>query len=132
MAIKVDRKLNYTDVINALTDQFILRGFPAFTRSDNVHEFVAQAVRDRIAAVGANTACIELGSPWKNGYYEIFNFRFRDELFNGKIFYTLRKAQRIIEKGRHHYITKRLHSELGYCPPAPESIILIDQVFIIH
>ena len=40
--------------------------------------------------------------------------------------------QIIIEKGRHHYITKRLHSELGRCLPAPESIILIDQVFIIH
>ena len=63
LAIKVDRKLNYTDVINALTDQFILRGFPAFIRSDNVHEFVAHAVRDRIAAVGAKTACIEPGSP---------------------------------------------------------------------
>ena len=36
LAIKVDRKLNSTNVINALTDQFILRGFPAFIRSDNI------------------------------------------------------------------------------------------------
>jgi len=35
LAIKVDRKLNSTNVINALTDQFILRGFPVFIRSDN-------------------------------------------------------------------------------------------------
>ena len=44
LAIKVDRKLNTTNVISTLTDQFILQGFPAFIRSDNGPEFVAQAV----------------------------------------------------------------------------------------
>ncbi len=34
-------------------------------------DFVAQAVRDWIAAVGAKTAYIEPGSPWENGYCEI-------------------------------------------------------------
>ena len=46
LAIRVKRKLNSTDVTDALTDQFILRGPPAFVRSDNGPEFVAQAVRD--------------------------------------------------------------------------------------
>ncbi len=46
LAIKVDRRLNPTNVINALTDHFILQGFPAFIRSDNGPEFVVQAVRD--------------------------------------------------------------------------------------
>tara|TARA_B100000513_G_scaffold138714_1_gene62990 strand:+ start:250 stop:690 length:441 start_codon:yes stop_codon:yes gene_type:complete len=46
LAIKVERKLNSTNVINALTDLFITRGSPAFIRSDNGPEFVAQAVRD--------------------------------------------------------------------------------------
>ena len=36
LAIKVQRKLNSTDVIDALTDLFILRGAPKFIRSDNV------------------------------------------------------------------------------------------------
>ena len=36
MTIRVKRKLNSTDVIHALTDLFILRGPPAFVRSDNV------------------------------------------------------------------------------------------------
>jgi len=35
LAIKVKRKLNSTDVIDALSDLFILRGVPAFIRSDN-------------------------------------------------------------------------------------------------
>jgi hypothetical protein len=45
--------------------------------------------------VGANTAYIERGSPWENGYIESFNARLRDELPNGAIFYTLREAQLI-------------------------------------
>jgi len=127
LAIKVERKLNSTNVIDALTDLFILRGPPAYIRSDNGPEFVAQAVRDWIAAVGAKTAYIEPGSPWENGYCESFNGRFRDELLNGEVFYTLREAQIIIEKWRKHYNTKRPHSALGYRPPAPKAIIQMDQ-----
>ena len=86
MAIKVDRKLNSINEIDALTDLFILRGAPAFIRSDNGPEFVAQSVRDLIAAVGTKTAYIEPGSPWENGYCESFNGRFKDELISGEIF----------------------------------------------
>ena len=42
--IRVKRKLNSFDVIDVLTDLFILRGPPAFIRSDNGPEFVAEAV----------------------------------------------------------------------------------------
>ena len=98
LAIKVERKLNSTHVIDALSDLFITRGIPAYVRSDNGPEFVAQAVRDWIAAVRAKTAYIEPGSPWENGYCESFNARFRDELLNGEIFYSLREAQILIEQ----------------------------------
>ena len=99
---------------------------------DVTPEFIAQAVREWIAAVGAKTAYIEPGSPWENGYCESFNGRFRDELFNGEIFYSLREAQIIIEEWRKHYNTKRPHSALGYRPPAPETIIPLDQRPIMH
>ena len=112
LTIRVKRKLNSADVIDALTDLFILRGVPAFIRSDNGPEFIAQAVRDWIAAVGAKTAYIEPGSPWENGYCESFNARFRDELLNGEVFYSLREAQIIIEEWRKHYNTKRPHLSL--------------------
>ena len=36
LAIRIDRKLNSTAVIDVLTDLFILRGVPAHVRSDNV------------------------------------------------------------------------------------------------
>jgi transposase InsO family protein len=107
-------------------------GSPTFIRSDNGPEFIAQAVRDWIAVVGAKTAYIEPGSPWENGYCESFNARFRDELLNGEIFYSLREAKIIIEEWRKHYNTKRPHSALGYRPPAPETIIPPDQRLIMH
>ena len=123
LTIRVKRKLNSTDVMDVLTDLFILRGPPAFVRSDNGPEFVARDVRAWIGAVGAQTAFIEPGSPWENGYIESFNARFRDELLNREIFYSLREAQIIIEGWRKHYNTKRPHSALGYRPPAPETMV---------
>jgi hypothetical protein len=76
-------------------------------------EFVARAVRDWIAAVGARTAYIEPGSPWENGYCESFNAKLRDELLNGEIFYSLAEAKTVIESWRRHYNPKRPHSSLG-------------------
>lgn len=127
LAIRIRRKLNSLDVIDVLTGLFLLRGIPAYIRSDNGPEFVAQSVRDWISAVGAKTAFIEPGSPWENGYCESFNGRLRDELLNGEIFYSLREAQIIIEAWRRHYNTRRPHSALGWRPPAPENIVPIDQ-----
>ena len=45
LAIRVKRKLNSGDVFDALSDLFIMRGVPAYIRSDNGPEFVAQAVQ---------------------------------------------------------------------------------------
>lgn len=64
LAIRVKRKLNAVEVIDVLSDLFILRGPPAYVRSDNGPEFVAQSVRNWIAAVGAKTTYIEPSSPW--------------------------------------------------------------------
>ncbi len=50
--IRVDRRLNSTDVLDALTDLFSQRGPPRFIRSDNGPEFIAQKVRDWIELVG--------------------------------------------------------------------------------
>jgi len=123
LAIRIDRRLRSTDVIDTLADLFILRGIPGHIRSDNGSEFIATAVKDWIAAVGAKTAYIEKGSPWENGYIESFNGKLRDELLNGEIFYSLREAQIVIEQWRRHYNMIRPHSSLGYRPPAPEVIM---------
>lgn len=122
ITIRIARQLKSTDVIDVLSDLFILRGIPGHIRSDNGPEFVAKAVRDWITAVGAKTAYIMPGSPWENGYCESFNSKLRDELLNGEIFYTLQEARVIIERWRRHYNTVRPHSSLGYKPPAPEAL----------
>jgi putative transposase len=86
-------------------------------------EMVAKNLRRWLKAVGSKTLYIEPGSPWENGYCESFNGKFRDELLNGEIFYTLREAQVVIEQWRHHYNTIRPHSALNYRPPAPEAVL---------
>ncbi len=77
LAIRVKRKLNSIDVIDVLTDLYILHGVPGFIRSDNGPEFVAKIVREWINASGQD-ANIVPGSPWENGYCESFNARLRD------------------------------------------------------
>lgn len=123
LAIRVGRRLNSADVIETLAELMLERGTPAHIRSDNGPEFVAGAVREWIAAVGASTAYIEPGSPWENGYVESFNSKLRDELLNGEIFYSLKEAQILIEAWRNHYNAIRPHSALDWRPPAPEALI---------
>ena len=100
LAIRVARKLKAIDVIDVLSDLFILRAF--------------------LATSDPTTDRSSWPSPWENGYVESFNARLRDELLDGEIFYTLREAQIIIESWRRHYNTIRPHESLGYKPPAPE------------
>ena len=115
-----------------MTDQFILRGPAGIHKIRQWRRIYRKKVRLWIGAVGAKTAFIAPGSPWENGYCESFNARFRDELLNGEAFYSLREAQILIEKWRRHYNTVRPHSASGYRPPAPESLVPIDQRPTMH
>ena len=122
LAIRVARKLKAIDVIDVLSDLFILRGVPGHVRSDNGPEFVAKAVQEWIAAVGAKTAYIAPGSPWENGYIESFNARLRDELLDGEIFYSLKEAQIVIESWRRHYNAVRPHEFPWLSAAGPRSL----------
>ena len=119
LAIRVGYKLNSDDVLDTLSTLFLIEGIPAYIRSDNGSEFTASILKDWLHQLKVNTAYIEPGSPWENGYNESFNGRLRDELLNGECFTTLKEAQTIIEDWRHHYNHIRPHSSLGYKPPAP-------------
>jgi putative transposase len=44
-----------------------------------------------------------------------------DELLNGKIFYSLKEVQIVVEQWRKHYNAVRLHSSMGYRPPAQQA-----------
>ena len=123
LAIVVARRLRSDDVLQCLTDLFVIHGPPEHIRSDNGPEFVARNVRTLLTRLGVTTLYIEPGSPWENGYCESFNSKLRDELLESEQFSTLYEAQVLIERWRRHYNAIRPHSSLGYRPPAPETIL---------
>jgi putative transposase len=63
LTFRVNRRLKAVDVIDALTDLFILRGIPAHIRSDNGRSSSPKPSGTGSPAVGARTAYIEPGSP---------------------------------------------------------------------
>jgi transposase InsO family protein len=121
VAILVDRRITGIDVLYCMADLFLLHGIPEHIRSDNGPEFTARLLHNWLKDVGIKTLFIEPGSPWENGYNESFNGKFRDELLNREVFYTLKEAQVIVERWRQEYNTLRPHSSLNYRPPAPEA-----------
>lgn len=123
LAIRVAHRLSSDDVLDVLSDLFLLEGMPDFIRSDNGSEFTAKMLQDWLAKLKVKTAYITPGSPWENGFNERFNGSLRDELLNGEMFYSLAEAKIIIENWRKHYNEIRPHSSLNYQPPAPKTFI---------
>ena len=91
-AIKVDRKLNSTDVVDILLHLFIMHGVPDYIRPDNGSEYTVRLVRGQLKKLKVKTPFIEPGSLWENGHNESLNAKLRDELLNGEMFYTLKEA----------------------------------------
>ena len=123
LAIHVGRKVESSEVLYKLSELFIVHGIPENIRSDNGSEFTADSIRKWLTRLNVNTAYIEPGSPWENGYIESFNGKFRDELLNGEIFDTILEAKIITEQWRQHYNKKRPHSSLKFRPPVSEVTI---------
>ena len=124
LAIRADRQIRSSDVIETLAELMMIRGVPDHIRSDNGPEFTARAVREWPGRVGARTLYIEPGSPWENGYIESFNGKLRDELLDRELFFfTLLEVRVLTERYRQIYNRIRPHSSLGYRPPAPETVL---------
>ena len=123
LAIRADRQIRSSDVIETLAELMMIRGVPDHIRSDNGPEFTARVVREWLGRVGARTLYIEPGSPWENGYIESFNGKLRDELLDRELFYTLLEVRVLTERYRQIYNRIRPHSSLGYRPPAPETVL---------
>ena len=56
-----------------------------------------------------------------NGFCESFNGTFRDNLLDGKLFYSLKEARVVVGQWVKHYNHVRPHSSLGYRLPAPQT-----------
>jgi transposase InsO family protein len=121
-AMDVRRRFKAADVQEALGELFLRRGCPVHIRSDNGPDCITRSLRQEFAHLQIAPLCIEPGSPWENGSVESFNGKFREELLNRELFYTLREAQVVIERWRRTYNQVRPHSAWGYRPPAPETM----------
>jgi len=53
LAIRFREKFNSSEDIDALTDLLILRCTPVYIKSENVPEFITEAVKNLIKTVGA-------------------------------------------------------------------------------
>jgi transposase InsO family protein len=118
LAIEVGRSIPAAQVAATLAQLIRVRGTaPAYLRSDNGPEFVAQGLRSCLQRAGVQTAYIEKGKPWQNGYAESFHSRFRDEFLNGEVFLSVVDAQVRAGVWRRWYNEERPHSSLRYQTP---------------
>ena len=118
LSLEVDRSITARDVLETLEKLVEERGVPEFIRSDNGPEFIADAVKEWIAANGMKTLYIEPGAPWQNPYSESFNARFRDEFLNVELFSSLLEAKVLGREHQEKYNHLRPHSSLGILSPA--------------
>jgi putative transposase len=118
LAIEVGRSIRAVDVIAVLEQLFSSRGAPRYIRSDNGPEFIAKALKGWLSARQVGPRYIEPGCPWENGYAESFNSRFRDELLDRELFYSVAEARVLAERWRVEYTNERPHSRLKYMTPA--------------
>ena len=118
LALEVERSITSGDVLDLLTELFLIRGVPAFIRSDNGPEFIAGAIRKHLASSQVHAGYIAPGSPWENGYAESFHSRLRDELLNAEVFLDVRDARAHAARWKNQYNHRRPHSGLNYQTPA--------------
>jgi putative transposase len=118
LALETERSITAEDVVEVLGRLFSERSEPAYIRSDNGPEFIAEAIKRWLAVSGVKTLYIEPGAPWENAYSETFISRLRDELLNREVFANLKEAQVLAEDYRDHYNHHRPHGALGYLTPA--------------
>jgi len=118
LTIEVERSMTGAEVARVLERLFEEHEEPAFIRSDNGPEFIAEAVRGWLKQRRAKTLYITPGAPWENAYSESFNSRLRDEVLDRELFTSLTEARYVLEEHRREYNERRPHSALEYRTPA--------------
>ena len=118
LTIEVDSRMGARQVCAVLERLLRAHGVPAFVRSDNGPEFIAQCVARMLAVKGVACKHIDPGSPWQNGKNERFNGIFRDECANMETFHHRDHARAICRLFQRHYNQERPHSSLDYQTPA--------------
>ncbi len=117
LAIDVANRIRSARVIDRLSKLISVHGAPRYIRSDNGSEFVSKATLKWLTENRINTAFIDPGKPWQNGFDESFNGKLRDDCLNMEWFRSRTEAKIIIEAWRKHYNKERPHSSLSYQTP---------------
>ena len=108
----IARKLRAIDVIDVLSDLFILRASPLSPLRQRTG-----VRRQGIAGMDRGCRCqdrLHRGrQPVGERLHRELQPRLRDELLNGESFYTLCEAQIVIEGWRRRYKTIRPHASIG-------------------
>jgi len=117
LAICVGRRCKAKDVVAMPEELTSLYPAPFYIRSDNGPEVVAHALKRWCKNRGTNTAYIEPGPTWQNGFAESFNSRLREEFLNTELFATVVDAQGLADRWRCESNTLRPHSALQGSTP---------------
>jgi putative transposase len=119
LTIHCARSITAGDVVQVLQWLCVQRGAPAYVKSDNGPEFMAQRVTAWLQAHHVATHFIAPGSPWQNGHNESFNGVLRDGCLNRWLFTSVQEARRIINYWLEEYNSERPHGALhGLTPRA--------------
>ena len=116
--IHADRAIKASDVLALLQKAIGEHGAPECIRSDNGPEFIAKAIQRCLKDNGIKTLYIDPGCPWRNGYAESFNSRFREECLDRELIYTLSESRVVFSDWRDYYNKQRPHRSLGLLTPS--------------
>ena len=112
-----DRRLTADDVIDILEGLIFRHGAPTYLRSDNGPEFIANVIRNWLAASDIAALYIDPGCPWQNGKMESWNGKRREELLDRELLGSVEELAWLAERDRWTYNHERPHSMLGYLTP---------------
>jgi putative transposase len=116
--IAVDTSIPALYVTRVLEQVKAERGLPKVICTDNGPEFAGRTIKAWAARNGVELRFIQTGKPVQNDYIESFNSRFRDKCLSPHWFASLSHMRSVIDNWRDDYNHHRLHSTLGYVPPA--------------
>jgi transposase InsO family protein len=118
LAIIPRRSFKAADVVAVLEDIIAETGTaPTYVRCDNGPEFTAAALIDWCDTAGGDTAFIDPGSPWQNGFIESFDAQFRREHLAGEIMDTMAEAKYLADEWKAIYNHERPHGSLDGMTP---------------
>lgn len=108
-------------VVQALTAALMRRGWPrgVIFHSDRGSQYCSYAFRRKLEAQGLKQSMSRKGNCWDNAPSESFFNTLKTELCGSRAFESRAEAQeKIFEYIEVFYNRRRLHSSIGYVPPA--------------